>query len=229
MENESPSPLEAAIVGYFRAPDPLHLIALFAAEPVTSRWRAQTVLTLPVFLSHLMDQAPEAADQLIDAVKGGDPVKVEVVAQAINYSHHPRRHLLMERLAGEAAAGSMDLAGADFTLLAPTHPVHVDMLWAAFFATGQTGYVERIAGLLAGWMLQPELQALLAVAGRDPSVQERALAGILADSALWSLTVNGRDVPEVRQVLEGIAARQDGLTGAMAARILAGISQAGIS
>ncbi len=80
--------------------------------------------------------------------------------------------------------------------------------------------------MLAGWVLPEKLQALLAVAGRDPSVQEKALAGVLADAALWSLTVNARDLPEVRRVLEQVAARQDGLAGAMAARILAGITPA---
>lgn len=226
MDKDTASPLETAIATYFRAPAPHRLVALFAAQAVDERWRAETVLTLPVFFAHLIDQAPAAADALVEAVKGGDPVKVEVVAQALNYSHVENRRILMERLAGEAAAGAMDQDGADFTEFQPTHPVHVDMLWASFFATGQATYVERIAGLLAGWLPAPELQALLAVAGRDASVREKALAGVLADAALWSLTVNARDMAEVNQALAAFAAKACGLASAMAARILAGLTQA---
>lgn len=217
------SALETAVIGYFRKPDALGIIALFAAEPVTERWRAQTVLTLPVFLALVMDAQPDGAAKLVDAIRGGDPVKVEMVAQALNYSHHIDRRRLMERLVGEHAAGAMDPEGAVFTEFLPTHPVHVDMLWAAFFATGDVAYVNRIAGLLAGWMPEAQLQPLLAVAARDEAVAQRAMAGVLAGAAQLSLSVNARDLVEVRNALEAFAARQDGLSSAMAARILAGI------
>ena len=35
----------------YAAPDPQAMVAAFAAEPVDESWRAQTVLTLPVFYS----------------------------------------------------------------------------------------------------------------------------------------------------------------------------------
>jgi hypothetical protein len=224
MEPQEKSAFEAAILSYWRAPDAGAIIRLFAAEPVGERWRAATVLTLPVFLAQVIDRAPEAGAALVDAMRGGDPVKVEIVAQALNYCHHADRRRLMERLVGEQAAGAMDLAGADFLDLRPTHPVHVDMLWAAFFATGAASYVERIAQLLGGWMHEAELQALLAVAAKDESVREKALGGVLANAALWSLTVNARDLPEVKVALDAYAQRADGLGSALAARILAGIT-----
>lgn len=223
MEKVQGKPLEAAVVGYFRAPDPAGLVARFAAEPVTDDWRAQTVLTLPVFLALVIDAAPQVAAALVDAVRGGDPVKVEMVAQALNYSHHADRRRLMETLVGEAAAGSMDAAGADFKDLAPTHPVHVDMLWAAFFATGDAAYVERVARLLDGWMPEAQLQPLLAVAARDEAAARRAMAGVLAQAAQWSLAANAREFVEVRTALATAAARRDGLGAALAAKVLAGV------
>lgn len=223
MEPRERSPLEAAVMSYWRAPDALRLIDLFVAAPVDGKWRAETVLTLPVFLAHVIDRDAAAGPALVDSLRGGDPVKVEVVAQALNYCHHADRQRLMERLVGEHAAGSMDLDGADFLDFRPTHPVHVDMLWASFFATGDAAYVEAIGRLLGGWMLEPELQALLAVAAKDESVRERALGGVLANAALWSLTVNARDIPEVKAALQAYANRADGLGSAMAARIIAGI------
>lgn len=222
MDSENGKVLETAIMGYFRAPDPAGLVARFAAEPVTDAWRAQTVLTLPVFLALVMDSAPATGAQLVEAVRGGDPVKIEVVAQALNYSHLAERRRLMESLVGEAAAGSMDAAGADFKDFTPTHPVHVDMLWAAFFATGDGDYVASIASLLDGWMPEAQLQPLLAVAARDEEAAKRAMAGVLAGSAQWSLNANARDYVEVRTALAAAAARRDGLGAALAAKILAG-------
>lgn len=214
--------LETAVVGYFRAPDPAGLVARFTAEPVTEAWRAQTVLTLPVFLALVVDQTPEVATALVEAVRGGDPVKVEVVAQALNYSHHPERRRLMEALVGEAAAGSMDAAGADFSEFALTHPVHVDMLWAAFFATGDGVYVRRIAQLLDGWMPEGQMQPLLAVAARDEDAARRAMAAVLAAAAQGSLAAAAREFVEVRSALAAAASRRDGLGSALAAKILAG-------
>lgn len=224
MERDSGKVLETAVMGYFRAPDPAGLVAQFVAAPVTESWRAQTVLTLPVFLALLLDGAPSHAARLVETVRGGDPVKVEVVAQALNYSHHPERRRLMETLVGEAAAGAMDAGGADFKAFNPTHPVHVDMLWAAFFATGEAEYVGRIAVLLDGWMPEAQLQPLLAVAARDETSAQRAMAGVLADAAQWSLAANARDFVEVRTALAAHAARCEGLGSALAARILAGIA-----
>lgn len=221
MDTKTINAFEAAVMGYFLAPDPAAVVALFAAEPVTERWRAQTVLTLPVFLALVMDNAPETAELLVNAIRGGDPVKVEVAAQALNYSHHAERRRLMELLVDAQTAAGMDAAGADFKAFLPTHPVHVDMLWAAFFATGDGDYVTRIAELLNGWMPERQLQGLLEVAARDEEVGKRAMAGVLASAAEWSLAANAQDVAEVRAVLTAYADRQDGLGSAMAARILA--------
>lgn len=219
--------LETAVMGYFRAPDPLAMVDLFAAAPVGEHWRAQTVLTLPVFLALMVDATPEAAPALVRAVKGGDPVKVEVVAQTLNYSHHRERCRLMESLVGEAAAAAMDDFGADFKTFVPTHPIHVDMLWAAFFATGDGAYVTRIAGLLAGWLPEAQLQALLPVAARDEVSAQRAMAGVLAGTAQLSLAANAAEFAEVRAALAAYADSRDGLGSALAAKVLAGLDSAG--
>lgn len=222
MDTENPGAFELAVRRYFRNPDAQAMIARFAAEPVGEHWRAQTVLTLPVFLALLLDRSPEAGSALVAAVRGGDAVKVEVVAQALNYSHHAQRRRLMENLVGEHAAASMDAGGADFRDFRPTHPVHVEMLWAAFFATGDDGYVSRIAGLMSGWLPEAKLHELLAVAADDEEAARAAMAGVLATSAQLSLTALAREFPEVRAALSAHADLRDGLASAMAARILAG-------
>jgi hypothetical protein len=223
MLSEGVSAFEAEVMGYFRKPDWNRIVTLFAAENVDEHWRAQTVLTLPVFLALMLDNAPEAASALVEAVRAGDPVKIEVVAQALNYSNHADRRRLMERVVGESAAAAMDEAGADFKLLVPSHPVHVDMLWAAFFATGDADYLTRIAELLAGWMPEAQLKPLLAVAAKDQDAASKAMPAVVAEAALLSLAANVRDVEEVRDALIAHALKQDGLGSALAARIVAGV------
>ena len=172
---------DQAVTGYWRSPDAQALVALFLSPHVGGDWRAEHVLTVPVFLAHVLDANPEAAAVLVDGVRGGDAVKVEMVAQALNYSHIPVRARLMEKLVGEAAAASMDEDGADFAAFTPTHPVHVDMLWVSFFATGADFYLDRITALLDGWLAESRLQTLLARAaamdGLGAALAARILAG----------------------------------------------------
>lgn len=213
---------DQAVTTYWRSPDGQALVSLFLSPQVGDDWRAEHVLTVPVFLAHVLDSNPEVAAILVDGVRGGDAVKVEMVAQALNYSHIPIRARLMEKLVGEAAAASMDEDGADFATFTPTHPVHVDMLWVSFFATGADFYLDRIAALLDGWLAESQLQALLVRAAAEPSTQALALAGLLARAAQVTLGAHGRDCPPVHAALSRRAAAMDGLGAALAARILAG-------
>ncbi|KAF0220423.1 MAG: hypothetical protein FD176_3325 [Rhodospirillaceae bacterium] len=213
--------LDHAIVAYWRHPDPRGVLDVFVGQPLAEDWRAENVLTVPVFLAHLLEADPSLGAILVEGVRGGDPVKVEITAQALNYSHIPARTHLMEKLVGEAAAASMDADGADFAALCPTHPVHVDMLWVSFFATGVTAYLDRITGLLDGWLPENRLQDLLSRAATQPDIQAPALAGLLAKAAQVTLTAHGQECPPVRAALERRAASMDGLGAALAARIAA--------
>lgn len=213
--------LEQVIAAYWRQPEGDAVFDAFVRSPAGEQWRPETVLSVPVFLAHVLDAHPHAAAGLVDRIRGGDPVKVEMVAQALNYSHLSDRARLMERLVGERAAASMEAQGADFKALVPSHPVHVDMLWMSFFATGETDYLDRIVGLLAGWLPEPRLRDLVGRATAEPVVQEQAMAGLLAKAAEVTLAAHFHDCPPVVAALTRQAQTQDGLAAAMSARLLA--------
>jgi len=213
--------LEQVIATYWRQPDAGAAFAAFVGSPAGDQWRPETVLSVPVFLAHVLDACPQGAAGLVEQVRGGDKVKVEMVAQALNYSHLPDRARLMESLVGERAAASMEADGADFKALVPSHPVHVDMLWMSFFATAQDDYLDRVAGLLEGWLPEPRLQDLVGRAAAEPMVQAQAMAGLLAKAAEMTLAAHLRDCPPVAAALSRRAQAQDGLAAAMAARLLA--------
>lgn len=207
--------------GYYHARDARRAIEAFAVEPVDAAWNAQTVLTVPVFLALVMDRHPDMAATLVATVRDGDPVKIEIAAQALNYCHHPRRQTLMDALVGESAAARMDAQGADFKAFQASHPVHVDMLWAAFLATGDADYVIAVAHLLGGWLPEPQLQPLLAKAAGDEGVARIAMAAVLAKAAMALLGAELRAIPEIRDILIRYAATNDGLGSALASRLLA--------
>lgn len=213
--------LERVIAVYWRQPDAEAAVDAFVRSPAGERWRPETVLSVPVFLAHVLDANPHAAAGLVDEIRGGDTVKVEMVAQALNYSHLPDRVRLMERLVGERAAADMEAEGAEFQTLVPSHPVHVDMLWMSYFATADVVYLDRIVGLLAGWLPEPRLQDLVGRAAAEPMVREQAMAGLLAKAAEVTLAAHFHDCPPVAAALTRQAQTQDGLAAAMSARLLA--------
>lgn len=213
-----------ALRGYWRSPDARGFVDLFVSDQTGGDWRAEDVLTVPVFLAHVIDAEPWVGPALVEALRDGGAVKVEMLAQALNYSHTSQRPQLMERLVGEAAAVAMEAEGADFTTFVPSHPVHVEMLWASFFATGNALYLDRITHLLAGWLPEAPLQALLERAASEPAIQQQALDGLLARAAELTLTAQARTASQpVQDALNRKAVAQDGLAAALAARILAGL------
>lgn len=190
-----------------------------------SQWRPESILVVPVFLALMLDGAPDLGPLLVDQVRQrACPVQMEVAAQALNYCHLPDRARLMERLVGERAAGQMEMAGADFSTFQPSHPVHVDMLWACFFATGDDHYVHALIGLLDGWLPPVRLADLVARARQDAALQPQAMAGLLAQAAEAGLTAQAPHFPMVIQALTHAAQRQDGLASACAARVLAALA-----
>lgn len=215
--------LEQVIADYWCQPDGAVAVESFLRAPSGEQWRPERVLSVPVFLAHVLDAHPAQGASLVERVRGADPVKVEMVAQALNYCHLPDRVRLMESLVGESAAASMEDQGADFAALVPTHPVHVDMLWMCFFATADDLYVDRVVGLLDGWLPETRLGDVVGRAASEPLVQDQAMAGLLAKAAEVTLGTHVHHCPPVRAALTRKAQAQDGLAAAMAARLLARI------
>ncbi|MGE4279782.1 MAG: hypothetical protein AB7G62_09370 [Magnetospirillum sp.] len=213
--------LEQVIVAYWCQPDGAMAVESFLRAPAGEQWRPETVLSVPVFLAHVLDANPPCAVTLVEHLRGGDPVKVEMVAQALNYCHLPDRARLMESLVGESAAASMEDAGADFVALVPSHPVHVDMLWMCFFATADSAYLDRVVQLLDGWLPENRLQDLVGRAAQEPAVQQQAMAGLLAKAAEVTIAAHVQQCEPIQAALTRKAQAQDGLAAAMAARLLA--------
>lgn len=218
--------LDAAMAGFRPACDGADFIARFA-EADADRARAADVLVVPVFLAHLLDADARLAEPLVSAARDGHPVKVEMVAQALNYCHLPERARWMRALAGEGAAAAMDGGGASFLDLRPSHPVHVDMLRVSFLATGLAAYLDLLADLLDGWQPPARVAALVTAAGDDARAQAPAMAAVLAQAAETALVALAGDAA-VAPCLHRRAARADGVAAAVAARLLAR-AQAGLS
>lgn len=205
---------------YFRNPTPKIMVDRLATLPSADFRTPQLPYLFAAFFCHLIDASPDTADLMVDrAVNGGLELKA-VVVQSLVFSHHPRRIELINRLGGSAVTKDLSTTGTDFRTIRITHPTHLDMLWVSFFATGDGVYVERIAETLNRFETEERLRELAARAKNDPSVNAPLLDGLIGRAAAWSLSANGRKIPEVRTALANYVARtNDPLAGAILMKI----------
>lgn len=205
---------------YFRHPAPKIMVDRLATLPSADFSKPELPYLVGAFFCHLIDASPDTADLLVDrAVNGGRELKA-VVVQSLAFSHHPRRTELIDRVGGSAATKGLAATGTDFRSIRITHPAHLDMLWASFFATGDGVYVERITETLNRFQSEERLRELSARAKNDPSVNETIRDGLIGQAAAWSLNANGRKIPEVRAALANYVARtNDPLAGVILMKI----------
>jgi hypothetical protein len=127
---------------------------------------------IAVFFGRLFAQNPKSVAQWVEDLRSTSEDAHFVTALAIWFSRLDDRDALLQRL-GEGGSPRMaryvalarsDVA-PDLTTIEVQQPVELDMLWASFFATGDTRFVERVVRVLSPWM-QPGSGASLPVAAR---------------------------------------------------------------
>ena len=166
---------EAWITFYYADPQPARTVGAirFLSKRGDLRRNPQPIAA---FFGRVFAQNPAALPEWVDQLKDGPEDQQFFTAIALWFSNVEGRDALWQRLAdgGPPSLGRYleelrrDVA-PDLTTLQPGQAVELDMLWASFFATGDTRYVGRIIDLLPP--------------GRDWNAT-------LAAAARWSLTAN---------------------------------------
>lgn len=237
-EDAAPSQKESAsrdrMQTYYRNPDSKAVIDDLVATNAILQEKGNLPFSIGSFFSHLINADPKVAIALVDKARNaGDGVK-KTVAVALVYSNHPKRMDLAQSLIGKESIdkvpgigqipstglGQIPSTGLNFKALIVQHPIHLDMLWSSFFATGDGIYIERIAGVLGDFISVEELRQLGATAEKDPKAKEKMWKGVIAQAAAWSLGANARAYPEVKVALAAYAANNQGLAPQMAGAIL---------
>jgi hypothetical protein len=185
------------------------------------------------FFAAIFQRHPDWIDRLLPA--RFDAKTADTVALAFRLSGQQPTAAVRTRLAaaGHDARLSSEFAGLPTSLdsLRIVTPTHLDIMWGAFFATGDARYAERILAFFAVTANQSEAVAIditrmtLAL-GTGAMADIRQLRSRYNDAALiqmgyaataqWGLNVNSRHFAVVKQVVTTYIAANAGKPAAKA-------------
>lgn len=208
------NPLDGREIGgrmmhYYEQPDPRAAIAWLPAVDASAFADPGAVDIFAAFYLHIVKADPSLAGALSDAALAAPKPAALAAALAIWMADHPDKEALVQKLAG---AGGIGAAGMErlrrlqpFSkdTFAVNSPHDIDILWASFFATGDSDYVAFIAQFLPH-LLPKQRMAELARDDDDESRKKFELS-LLAGTAAGSLSSLAREHPRVRQTLEAMA------------------------
>ncbi|HEY2387663.1 MAG TPA: hypothetical protein VGK30_11930 [Candidatus Binatia bacterium] len=168
---------ETWITFYYTDPQPRRTVGAmrFFAERGDLERNPQPIA---VFFGRVFAQNPKSVSLWVDDLRALPEDAHFVTALALWFSHVPDRDMLLDRL-GEGGSTRVtryvalvksDVA-PDLTTIEVRQPVELDMLWASFFATGDTRFLERIVHVI-------------------PPAMEPGSTVPLPAGARWSLTAN---------------------------------------
>ncbi|MBF0178420.1 MAG: hypothetical protein HQM03_00175 [Magnetococcales bacterium] len=199
-----------------------------------------------VFFASMIRKQPALASTFSRMViaKGTDPHRI-VLADAIAMSGVKDREEILNKVFKSVSDGFLNDKGKDpaqvakdretlfarmkqqpvldLTKVTIVHPGQLDLLWSAFFATGEKDYVVRVAKKLDFWLPQEELSRkmdALSASQRTPEVMADVRRHALSAAAGWSLGANAKRFPEVKSALEKFATSEPGTAGNAAKSIL---------
>lgn len=195
------------VTGYYRAPRPERLLDALRAADRLGVVEEGTIGAFSSFAGEVLRARPDLVPAGTRAMAGASPAAQILWWRAVWTSGTSASLAALATAVGEAAPVRDALvtmrtaAPPDPLLAAITSPGELDVLWGAFFATGDGRIVVRVAALL-DWAsdADPERQAV-------------------AEAARWSLRTAVAGHPRVREVLETAVAA--GGQGADPARVRA--------
>jgi len=240
----------ALVTNYYKRPDPRQALAKFMRidwDPFLLKMDVGRRLNFnkvaATFYSRIVRLNPEQAMSLANqAAAGGMKYHMLVLARSIALSGVEDRQAALQVLqrAYDGAPGSNPVGDVTtetvFARLGGARPVDdlhrpitvpfdLDMMWAAFYASGDKAFVEKIARLLQGWMPRDQLKTRLAYLRPRAEIQEgpernemRAL--LTAQAAAASLRANARSHRPVFEVLDNLSLDRNTRAGQVAKQIL---------
>jgi hypothetical protein len=189
-------------MGYYRNPQPEAVGDMLAALDRDPAFRQNRSAAMPTagFLAGVFMAHPErVAEWASRSAELGAEIRRTVWFALWLADTAATRQYLRQRQEAAAGADREYLAKltqrwpGSLAKLRPTHPGQVDMLWGAFFSSGDGDYVRGIVSIL------PLLED-----------RENALRFAMGAAAKWSLKSNGRRHPRVLEVCRAEAAAAKG-------------------
>ena len=212
----TPSPDDPAY--FYRDPRPERLADIFAhVQSTATSWEAYPPLTgllAAVFKSH-----PEHIDRLVPIVANAEASYALITAARLS-GQPAKAEMLRARFASLGFDQTLNAEFADiptrFEDLRITRPTHLDILWGASFAAGDSRYVTPIIDYFAAAANTSEPVAIdivkttIEITGGPKGTiaglkakygDAQTMQLIFAATALWAITANSRQHDYVRQTV----------------------------
>ncbi len=195
---------------------------LIAGERATKRRHARAVLV--AYYAHVFGEA--SAGSLAISGSGiatlGSLERFDIFITALGLSGHPETEFILSQLnlpdsvIQKVLPKSADPYG-DMTI--SSGPA-MDIIWGAFFGSGNQKYLEKIVRKLEGWKppqeIGPELRALKQAVDRgEPGSKEAVMAIVLPQAAFGTLLLAAPHYPAVRETLVRLHEQEPGLRRAI--------------
>lgn len=191
QRNSEMDDFNRGVMHYFENPQPDNLPKLarqIAKEGLLER--EDTKYNFATFMSQIMARNPEKIAQWTQDLQDLTSSQKRGLWLALWRSETPEAMEQLEKLLATAKGEDKEFLSALIKqkpgpLADPvTSPGDLDLLWSAYFATGDDKFVERIINALAK--------------GNEKGGQNIIIAG----AAKWSLTANARQFPSVMRLVE---------------------------
>ena len=221
---------------YYRSPQPEQALALLEVLDVpafiatdSELGESHGIAVLTAFFAHVLRDNPDLIPALAQEITAAaDPLNVLIGALSIATAAAPSSP---ESLAAIARSGRLPPAILDeilatepfpFPHLDPRSHLDLDLLWASFYASGDTGYVERIVETLQFSDAEYARSLPRDAEGTARLVQQVVLLeSVMAITARWTLVANAKRHPRVMETLRRVQAERDDRVGTIVASIVA--------
>lgn len=184
---------------YYEKPTPERFVAEVLAlskAGILANPKANGAVT--VFLGRVMAANPAQVSDWLDQLSDLQGTDRQMLLQAANLSATPAAQAFLAR---QADAQKYRGKPVDIRALEPDNPTVLDMLWADFFATGESAPIRRIVRALDYGKYTDALERY-ASSTKTKKETDEARLGAVFKVAFWSLESNTRQHQRVGAFLE---------------------------
>lgn len=209
------------MAGYYLAPDPTAALGWLPRVEPQALQRADAIDIVAMFYLQVLRAYPAGANGFVEAVSSAGGPAVLTAATAVWLSGLAEREALLGRLLATGRLSETEVsrltgfAPFDTASFMPQTAHELDLCWAAFYATGDTAFIEKVARHLP-YMLPKDAMVEL---GRSNEPGARAVfeRALVARAAAWSLVSHARRHEPVMAALRALSVGEEKVNKAVKA------------
>ena len=205
--------LNDLMANYYLAPDPATALGWLPKVETQALRRAESIDIVAMFYLQVLRAYPAGAHAFVDAVSAAGGPAVLTAATAVWLSGVTDREALVARLRATGRLSDTEVSRLtgfpvfETATFLPQTAHELDLCWAAYYATGDAVFIEKVARHLP-YMLPKDAMVEL---GRsdEPGVRAIFERALVARAAAWSLVSHARRHERVMSALRTMAVGEE--------------------